>query len=418
MFTKVPAIIGACALTAVTLLAQPGPDAIFEKPPPASFAKLDKQIRGVAAVEVNDFAYPGYTGVFEPSPPHADLNPRKAVIIGWQNSSQRFIFSHEASYCPFLLMSNGLGLSSQFFEGNDGWAELFNNNGRKTRNSFVDIIQSGPKQAWVRWNYFCVNANDDSKPALRGTEDYIAYPNGLVWRRLTYESLQPANPDGYSWQPIDFFAAGPPRATWRNLVRKDPAHGDYHVAAILDAASGERYDLFFGENGEPRRNGDNARLQRIAQSPLGFAMVIPCLGSMPFIIFGNASGFDRNKSQLVDHSFNDTGGFGWGASEWDHWPVAWINSQEHKRDAGSPYPFHFGPMSHFIVSPPLTNGPVDYFFRTKDMELNRWSERHVYYALIGAGSDFESIRKLARRWLESAPKCASAETVQKLPWPK
>jgi hypothetical protein len=157
-------------------------------------------------------------------------------------------------------------------------------------------------------------------------------------------------------------------------------------------------------------------LRRIAQSSLGFAMVMPCVGAMPFIIFGNASGFDRHKSQLVDHSFNDTGGFGWGATEWDHWPVAWINLQEHTRETNSPYPYHFGPMSHFIVTPPLTNGPVDYFVRTKDMELNRWSEQHVYYALIGVGNDFASIRKLARQWLQQGAKCAEPESARKLHW--
>src|ERR1035437_5746462 len=51
------------------------------------------------------------------------------------------------------------------------------------------------------------------------------------------------------------------------------------------------------------------------------------------------------------------------------------------REPNSPYPYHFGPMSHYIVTPPLVNGPVDYFVRTKDMDLNRWSEQHVYYTI-------------------------------------
>ena len=73
-------------------------------------------------------------------------------------------------------------------------------------------------------------------------------------------------------------------------------------------------------------------------------------------------------------------------------------------------------MSHFIVTPPLTNGPVDYFVRTKDMDLNRWSEQHVYYAILGVGKDFESIRKLARQWLEKGLQCARPETAGKLRW--
>jgi hypothetical protein len=401
-----------------------GPEPLFLKPAPLTMVEfLARKRTGVQATEVKDYAFPGYHGAFTPSPPHADLNPRKAVIISWARDGHTFVFSHEASYCPWLQTTNGIGLSTQFFEGNDGWAELFNNNGRKTRNSFVDIIRSGPRQAWVRWNYFCVNENDDSHPALRGTEDYIAYPNGLVWRRLCYESLQPDNPDGYSWQPVDFFAPVPAGVSWTNFMRRDSIHGDYQVAAVLDAASPAEYDLFFGApdpgkhdhgSGHPRRNGDNALLQRIAHSPLGFAMVLPSRGQMPFIIFGQASGFDRAKSQLLDHSFNDTGGFGWGAQEWDHWPVSWINSQGHTREPNSPYPYHFGPMSHFIVTPPITNGPVDYFVRTKDMELNRWSEQHVYYALLGVGDNFESIRKLARQWLSKGRKCADADSVRTL----
>jgi hypothetical protein len=58
-------------------------------------------------------------------------------------------------------------------------------------NGAVDVIQSGRERVWVRWNYLCVNKDDDSHPALRGTEDYMAYPNGLVWRRLTYTTLMP-----------------------------------------------------------------------------------------------------------------------------------------------------------------------------------------------------------------------------------
>ena len=59
------------------------------------------------------------------------------------------------------------------FAGNNGWAETFNQHGRKERNSFVDIVQSGPHRAWVRWNYLYVNKDDYSHPALRGTETIL-----------------------------------------------------------------------------------------------------------------------------------------------------------------------------------------------------------------------------------------------------
>jgi DNA-binding HxlR family transcriptional regulator len=45
------------------------------------------------------------------------------------------------------------------------------------------------------------------------------------------------------------------------------------------------------------------------------------------------------------------------------------------------------------------------------MQLNRWSERHVYYTLTGVGQDLESIRHLARQWLDKGAECARPESV-------
>ena len=73
------------------------PDAVFEKQAPITTAEwARRQVKGVAAVEVNGCA-------------------------GW---IQR------------------VALCNQFFEGNNGWAELFDNNGRRERNSFVDVVQA------------------------------------------------------------------------------------------------------------------------------------------------------------------------------------------------------------------------------------------------------------------------------------
>ena len=138
---------------------------------------------GVSVAEVSDYAPGRYKGNSSPARRMPITIPRKAIIVVWKDKPHRLVFSHEASYDPWIELPNGVGLCNQFFEGNNGWAELFNNNGRKERNSFVDIVQGGPQRVWVRWNYLCVNKDDDSHPALRGTEDYIAYPNGLVWRR-------------------------------------------------------------------------------------------------------------------------------------------------------------------------------------------------------------------------------------------
>ncbi len=74
-------------------------------------------------------------------------------------------------------------------------------------------MQSGPKRVWVRWSYLAVNMSDDSQPRLRSTEDYIAYCNGLVWRRMTYESLMPNEMIGYATDPVELFGVVPVGST-------------------------------------------------------------------------------------------------------------------------------------------------------------------------------------------------------------
>ena len=225
-----------------------------------------RAVKGVTAIEVSDYAPGGFRGDLSPSPPHADFNAKRAVIVSWEHAKHRFVFCHEASYDPWMELPSGVALCNQFFEGNNGWAELFNNNGRKERNSFVDIVQGGPERVWVRWNYFCVNRDDDSRPALRGIEDYIAYSNGLVWRRLTYSTLMASKPEGYSWQPIDFFAIAPSGTTWSDLFDRDERFGDYHVASAIAADSDLRYDVYWTHGREPRRVGDKQVLLDIRQA--------------------------------------------------------------------------------------------------------------------------------------------------------
>jgi len=393
------------------------PDALFEKAEPISMAEwTGRQVRGVSAAEVRDYAPAGFKGELKPSPPHADGNPNHAVIVSWERGKHRLVFWHEASYDPWIELPNGVSLCNQFFEGNSGWAELFNNNGRRERNSFVSIVQSGPDRVWVRWNYFCVNKDDDSHPALHGTEDYITHANGLVWRRLTYSTLMADRPEGYSWQPIDFFALAPSGTTWSDLFEKDQEHGDCHVASALDAYSDLRYDVYWSEGSPPRRRGNKQMLLDISHSN-GLALVMPLTAGCLFTILGASSGFPSAKSQIVDHSFSDTGGWGWGSRRWDHWPIGWVNAQAHEYTPGSPYAYHFSPFSHYIVNKPLVDAHRDYAVEARDMDLNRWTERHVFYTLTGVGRDLESIRGLAKRWLDRGPACASPQSVSDLKWP-
>jgi hypothetical protein len=95
--------------------------------------------------------------------------------------------------------------------------------------------------------------------------------------------------------------------------------------------------------------------------------------------------------------------------------VGFLNAQIHNYKPGSPYPYSFGPFSHWIIDKPLKNWKVDYFVETRNMELNRWSEKHVYYTLTGTGSDLESIRRLGRQWLDKGAACAGAESIASLP---
>jgi hypothetical protein len=277
-----------------------GPDPVFEKRDPVTMEVLNrKEIHGVEACEVSDYGPGLYKDSIPNTAPHADHNPKKAVIIKWQNyPGQMFVFNHEASYTPWMELPDGLGLCNQFFEGNNGYGELFNQNGRRERNSFVDIIRSGPDNAWVRWNYFCVNVKSDSLPVLRGTEDYIAYPNGLLWRRLTYTSLWPDNPVGYSWQPIDFFAVAPSGTQWKDLFPRDQEHNDYFISSVLDIYSSKQYDIFWDDSGKPRRNGTDDLLWQISKSQ-GIAMVMTAKEGYLFVLFGPSSGFPAEKNQIV-----------------------------------------------------------------------------------------------------------------------
>src|SRR4051812_40407841 len=74
---------------------------------------------------VDDYIFGGYKGEFV-SPPSADGNPRRAIVVEWKRKPWRLVFWHEASYCPFFELADGSGACFQFFEGNDGCAELFN----------------------------------------------------------------------------------------------------------------------------------------------------------------------------------------------------------------------------------------------------------------------------------------------------
>jgi hypothetical protein len=175
----------------------------------------------------------------------------------------------------------------------------------------VDVIESGPQRVWVRWTYFCVHMQDDSQPRLRGTE--------VV---------------GYSTQPVELFGVAPVGLLIKDLFPRDAERGDYRTHAVLDLYSDRRYDIYWDEQGQVRRRGDDATLAAISRSP-GCALVLPFREKLLFAVLGQASGFPAAKSQLIDHCTPGAeGGAGWGAGLWDHWPIGWLNSQT-SYEAGS-----------------------------------------------------------------------------------
>ena len=340
----------------------------------------------VTVREVGDYTFGGYCGGFT-SPPSADGNPRKALVVTWSDRAQRFVFSHEASYCPWFELSDGSGVSFQFFEGNDGWAELFNQFGRMERNSYVEVLDSGPKQVHVRWTYFGVNEKSGER-AYRGIEDFYCLANGLVLRRQSYETLRPGDPHGYAREPIEMIGMCPVGKLWKDVLQKDDKTGERHALAAMDPFSQKRYDVYWKPKADtlwdatPRRDG--CAWKEIDDAP-GVALVVPMRVGSVFCAFGAASGFEPKATRIKEHSHADTGGLGWVSSSWDHWPIGWINSQAHPVDAPSlrTYPNHFSPAGMDLFAVP-----------------NEAVAKGAYWSLCGVLDDPEHARSVARRWLE------------------
>lgn len=361
------------------------------------------KLRGVSVVEVSDYVFGGYKGEL-PSPPHADLNPKRAFIILWKDFPFRFVFAHEGSYCPWFEFPSGAGHCFQFFEGNQGWAELFNNFGRKEENSFVDVIERGPERVWVRWIYFGVNQNTGQR-AYRGTEDFWAFPNGHILRRQSFESLMPGDDRGYAREPIEMIGMCPKDKLWFDILRRDSTTGDSHALAVLDVFSTNRYDVFWRREpgtlfkSTPRRTGSPWRM---LDDSRGTVLITPLREGAVFCVLGDAGGFRHDFTRIKEHSFKDTGGMGWVSHSWDHWPIGWLNSQANdvNEESLKKYPNHFSPAGMDLFALP-----------------NEQAERRVFYSLIGAGrEDLEKIRKVARSWLDQGEaKAAEAGKAARLP---
>jgi hypothetical protein len=367
------------------------------------------------SVEVREDYNPGrYAGPLAPSPPHADGNPRRAVIVRWRDRAPRLVFSHEASYCPFLELPGGGAMSNQFFEGNLGEAELMNEFGRRERNSSVAVIESRPDRVWVRWTYHAVNMRSEAEPRLRGTEDYVSFANGLTLRRAAYVSLRPGEVIGYSTQPVELFGIIPLGASLAELLPTDPERRETEVLVAAEVDSGSTYRVFWGEAGAVRRSAGDEVLAGIARSR-GYALVLPFREGLLFAVLGPAGGFPAANVQLIDHSTPGAeGGAGWGQGRWDHWPVGWLNSQGSDWKPGSPYPYSFGSIGLFLVPEGrrIRSFWADYSALCADMTFNRWTELRPFHVLLGSAGTMEEVRRIGRAWLDLGPeRCTDWDAV-------
>jgi hypothetical protein len=401
-----------------------GPDPIFVKPTPITMAELAKmKIEGVRAIEVSDYVFGNYKGPLTPCPPHADQNPKKAIIIVWEGKPNKFVFWHEASYSPFFLLPSGAGPDFQFWESNFG-GELFNQYGRMERNSFVDIIESGPQRVWVRWTYFDTDEKGDP-PVLRGTDDFVSYANGIVWRRQTYQTFYPNRDDAQCASSLDFFSAIPAGVHYSELLPKDEKHGDYQVAAFLDAYSNKQYTVYWDKTDRTkgpfyaRRTGEESFLD--IERSRGKAAVQTYRDGLAYCTIGDASGYLADHLQLWDNSYADTGPCAWGNLKWHNWPIGWINSggtNATDKDIRT-MPYCICPVSMcFVTKPfPMTAEARKWDNIVKDWhdkEQERWVGGRVFYCLHGVEADFQTVRQVSRQWLDKGAGCARPESVKDL----
>ncbi len=282
---------------------------------------------------------------------------------------------------------------------------------RKERNSSAEILERRPPR---------LRAVDLSVRQHAGRfttqtaqqEDYFAYPNGLVLRRTSYESLMPNEVVGYSTQPVELFGVAPMGSVIGNLFPRGAQWGDCHTLAVLDLYSDRRYDIYWDDQGHVRRLGDDATLQAISRS--AGCMVLPFREKLLFAVLGQASGFPPEKNQLIDHCTPGAeGGTGWGAGLWDHWPIGWLNSQTSLWKPGSPYAYSFGSVGHHFVpdGKRIKSFSADYSLYCQDMELNRWNERRTFHVLLGTAGDWDDIQRISHGWLNQGEACTRPDSV-------
>ena len=191
---------------------------------------------------------------------------------------------------------------------------------------------------------------------------------------------------------------------WFDVLQPGTESGESHPLTVLDVFSTNRYDVFWKRKegtlsgASPRRTGCEWKL---LDDSRGTVLMTRLREGSAFCVIGDAGGFRHEFTRIKEHTFKDTGGIGWVSQSWDHWPIGWLNSQAHEVDAESlkKYPNHFSPSGLDL-------------FALKNEEVNG----RDFYSLLGADSDDETVRRVARAWLESkATNVADLKAVAGLP---
>jgi hypothetical protein len=56
----------------------------------------------------------------------------------------------------------------------------------------------------------------------------------------------------------------------------------------------------------------------------------------------------------------------------------------------------------------------DYFGYARDMRLNHWTERGVFYVLLGTVREWDDGRRVGRNWLDKGKQCAKPASITNL----
>jgi hypothetical protein len=255
----------------------------------------------------------------------------------------------------------------------------------------------------------------------------VTYPNGIIWRRQTYQTFYPDRDDAQCASPLDFFTAVPAGVHYSEIMPKDEQHGDYLAGAFLDVYSNKQYNIYWDKSDKPgwngpyyaRRTGAESFLD-IERSP-GRAAVQTYRDGLAYCTFGNAGGYLANRTQLWDNSHPDTSPCDWGNAKMIHWPIGWVNSGGvigSDKDIMT-YPYHVDTLSMCFVTKPF---PMTVEARAwpnikkdwSDKQQEKWVGGRVFYCLHGVEHDFDAIRQVSRRWLDKGADCARPESVKDL----